>query len=327
METLCCQPCNLILYPSLSTVWLDPEVFPFFFVNGAAALVGVRCRNARVFKNRIICLHSLLKTKSWCIIAGNLSKNLSLDIQLLDRTFIAATSVSCIPGSASLTWFKPVGGLCMLKPFCAKWRIFFRDVFIYSFFNLLFLSQVIYTTAGGALANLLHKMTDDEDLLFITVLASGDPVEPSWTQLNSNWQSPLVSVSFQLLARSWTKVNWFGQHWVIAMWRSAWRASHVRSWCEAHWGGRLPDIQEFLMWVFMHIFPVHQWILFLYSRSWSSFSSPSLMKSPKVECLVLKVPHQDEDFKDFLLVFKPRTLLTLVSVKSPASFGVFTRGS
>ncbi|CAE7224996.1 stas [Symbiodinium natans] len=56
-------------------------VFPFFFVNGAAALVGVRC-----------------------------------------RTFIAATSVSCIPGS------------------------------------------VIYTTAGGALANLLHKMTDDEEL-------------------------------------------------------------------------------------------------------------------------------------------------------------------
>lgn len=56
------------------------EVFPFFFVNGAAALVGVRC-----------------------------------------RTFIAATSVSCVPGS------------------------------------------VIYTTAGGALANLLHKMSDDEE--------------------------------------------------------------------------------------------------------------------------------------------------------------------
>ena len=31
-------------------------------------------------------------------------------------------------------------------------------------FLLKFLSQVIYTTAGGALANLLHKMTDDEDL-------------------------------------------------------------------------------------------------------------------------------------------------------------------
>ena len=59
---------------------LSLEVFPFFFVNGAAALVGVRC-----------------------------------------RTFIAATSVSCIPGS------------------------------------------VIYTTAGGALANLLHKMSDEED--------------------------------------------------------------------------------------------------------------------------------------------------------------------
>ena len=131
---------------------------------------------------------------------------------------------------------------------------------------------------------------------------------PSWTQLNSNWQSPLASVSFQLLARSWTKVNWFGQHWVIAMWRSAWRASHVRSWCESHWGGRLPDIQEFLMWIFMHIFRVHQWILFLlYWRSWSSFSSPSRMKSPKVECLVLKVPHQDEDFQDFLLVFKCQT--------------------
>mmetsp|Transcript_73942 Transcript_73942/g.130623 ORF Transcript_73942/g.130623 Transcript_73942/m.130623 type:complete len:259 (-) Transcript_73942:35-811(-) len=56
-------------------------VFPFFFVNAAAALVGVRA-----------------------------------------RTFIAATSVSCIPGS------------------------------------------VIYTTAGGALANLLHKMADDEVL-------------------------------------------------------------------------------------------------------------------------------------------------------------------
>ena len=25
-------------------------------------------------------------------------------------------------------------------------------------------TEVIYTTAGGALANLLHKMTDDEDL-------------------------------------------------------------------------------------------------------------------------------------------------------------------
>jgi len=54
-------------------------VFPFFFVNAAAALVGVR----------------------W-------------------RTFVAATSLSCIPGS------------------------------------------VIYTTAGGALANLLHKMADSE---------------------------------------------------------------------------------------------------------------------------------------------------------------------
>merc|ERR1719277_2384231 len=53
-------------------------VFPFFFVNAAAALVGVE----------------------W-------------------KTFVAATSVSCIPGS------------------------------------------VIYTTAGGALANLLHKLGDD----------------------------------------------------------------------------------------------------------------------------------------------------------------------
>ena len=25
-------------------------------------------------------------------------------------------------------------------------------------------------------------------------------------------------------------------------------------------GGRLRDIQEFLMWIFMHIFRVHQWI-------------------------------------------------------------------
>lgn len=56
-------------------------VFPFFFVNAAAALVGVRC-----------------------------------------RTFIAATSVSCVPGA------------------------------------------VIYTTAGGALANLLHK-TGEQDVV------------------------------------------------------------------------------------------------------------------------------------------------------------------
>ncbi|CAE8706642.1 unnamed protein product [Polarella glacialis] len=56
-------------------------VFPFFFVNAAAALVGVPC-----------------------------------------RTFMAATSVSCIPGA------------------------------------------VIYTTAGGALSNLLHKMGDDDVL-------------------------------------------------------------------------------------------------------------------------------------------------------------------
>lgn len=54
-------------------------VFPFFFVNAAAAMVGV----------------------DW-------------------RIFIAATSVSCIPGA------------------------------------------VIYTTAGGALANLLHKLGDDD---------------------------------------------------------------------------------------------------------------------------------------------------------------------
>mmetsp|Transcript_71021 Transcript_71021/g.184943 ORF Transcript_71021/g.184943 Transcript_71021/m.184943 type:complete len:234 (+) Transcript_71021:61-762(+) len=54
-------------------------VFPFFFVNAAAALVGVH----------------------W-------------------KTFIAATTVSCIPGS------------------------------------------VIYTTAGGALANLLHKLGDED---------------------------------------------------------------------------------------------------------------------------------------------------------------------
>mmetsp|Transcript_67329 Transcript_67329/g.219306 ORF Transcript_67329/g.219306 Transcript_67329/m.219306 type:complete len:254 (+) Transcript_67329:84-845(+) len=54
-------------------------VFPFFFVNAAAALVGVH----------------------W-------------------KTFIAATTISCIPGS------------------------------------------VIYTTAGGALANLLHKLGDED---------------------------------------------------------------------------------------------------------------------------------------------------------------------
>lgn len=56
-------------------------VFPFFFVNAAAALVGVPV-----------------------------------------STFVAASSVSCVPGA------------------------------------------VIYTTAGGALANLLHKMGDDEAL-------------------------------------------------------------------------------------------------------------------------------------------------------------------
>jgi len=69
-------------------------VFPFFFVNAAAALVGVR----------------------W-------------------RTFVAATSVSCIPGS------------------------------------------VIYTTAGGALANLLHKIGDDDvvDKTELIVLALKDP--------------------------------------------------------------------------------------------------------------------------------------------------------
>lgn len=69
-------------------------VFPFFFVNAAAALVGVR----------------------W-------------------RIFVAATSVSCIPGS------------------------------------------VIYTTAGGALANLLHKIGDDDvvDKTELIWLALKDP--------------------------------------------------------------------------------------------------------------------------------------------------------
>mmetsp|Transcript_59537 Transcript_59537/g.138668 ORF Transcript_59537/g.138668 Transcript_59537/m.138668 type:complete len:261 (+) Transcript_59537:99-881(+) len=69
-------------------------VFPFFFVNAAAALVGVR----------------------W-------------------RTFVAATSVSCIPGA------------------------------------------VIYTTAGGALANLLHKLGDDDvvDKSQLIWLAVRDP--------------------------------------------------------------------------------------------------------------------------------------------------------
>jgi len=69
-------------------------VFPFFFVNGAAALVGVQ----------------------W-------------------RTFVAATSVSCVPGS------------------------------------------VIYTTAGGALANLLHKIGEDEvvDKSALIWLALSDP--------------------------------------------------------------------------------------------------------------------------------------------------------
>merc|ERR1712113_99571 len=69
-------------------------VFPFFFVNAAAALVGVH----------------------W-------------------KTFVAATSVSCIPGS------------------------------------------VIYTTAGGALANLLHKLGDDEvvDKSQLLWLAVADP--------------------------------------------------------------------------------------------------------------------------------------------------------
>lgn len=56
-------------------------VFPFFFVNGAAALVGVH----------------------W-------------------RTFVAATTMSCIPGA------------------------------------------VIYTTAGGALANMLHALGDNDDV-------------------------------------------------------------------------------------------------------------------------------------------------------------------
>uniref|UniRef100_A0A7S2BN48 VTT domain-containing protein n=1 Tax=Alexandrium andersonii TaxID=327968 RepID=A0A7S2BN48_9DINO len=69
-------------------------VFPFFFVNAAAALVGVR----------------------W-------------------RIFVAATSVSCIPGA------------------------------------------VIYTTAGGALANLLHKIGDDDvvDKTELIWLALKDP--------------------------------------------------------------------------------------------------------------------------------------------------------
>lgn len=67
-------------------------VFPFFFVNAAAALVGVH----------------------W-------------------GTFAAASSVSCIPGS------------------------------------------VIYTTAGGALANLLHKTGDDIDKSELIWIALSDP--------------------------------------------------------------------------------------------------------------------------------------------------------
>merc|ERR1719291_343696 len=69
-------------------------VFPFFFVNAAAALVGV----------------------DW-------------------RTFVAATSVSCIPGS------------------------------------------VIYTTAGAALANMLHRLGENEtvDKSELIWAAMGDP--------------------------------------------------------------------------------------------------------------------------------------------------------
>mmetsp|Transcript_69384 Transcript_69384/g.166365 ORF Transcript_69384/g.166365 Transcript_69384/m.166365 type:complete len:266 (+) Transcript_69384:116-913(+) len=82
-------------------------VFPFFFVNAAAALVGVR----------------------W-------------------KTFVAATSVSCIPGS------------------------------------------VIYTTAGGALANLLHKMADTEKL---------DKSELMWMAVqDKNVQVCLAGVSIAL---------------------------------------------------------------------------------------------------------------------------------
>lgn len=132
---------------------------------------------------------------------------------------------------------------------------------------------------------------------------------PSWTQLNSVELELAVSIGkcfisaaceeldksqliWAALSDSNVKICMAGVTCALMVWSSL-------------GGGRLRDIQEFLMWIFMHIFPVHQWILFLYSRSWSSFSSPSLMKSPKVECLVLKVPHQDEDFQDFLLVFKP----------------------
>mmetsp|Transcript_75396 Transcript_75396/g.157148 ORF Transcript_75396/g.157148 Transcript_75396/m.157148 type:complete len:254 (+) Transcript_75396:160-921(+) len=82
-------------------------VFPFFFVNGAAALVGVH----------------------W-------------------RTFVAATTVSCIPGS------------------------------------------VIYTTAGGALANLLHKLGDDEAV---------DTSKLIWMALEDrNVQTCLVGVAFAM---------------------------------------------------------------------------------------------------------------------------------
>jgi len=82
-------------------------VFPFFFVNAAAALVGVDC-----------------------------------------RTFIAATSVSCVPGS------------------------------------------VIYTTAGGALANLLHSLGNDAEV---------DKTQLLWMAMKDpNVQVCLGGISFAL---------------------------------------------------------------------------------------------------------------------------------
>lgn len=266
MENLCCKPCNLILYPSLSTVWLDPEVFPFFFVNGAAALVGVRCRNARVFKNRIRCLLSILKTKSWCIIVGNLSKNLSLDIQLLDRTFIAATSVSCIPGSASLTWLKPVGGLCMLTPSCELNKHFIVRV---SFFHSSIFDIRIFRYSHP---RLMHA----HDSWFLPDLPVPGNLHDCWwclsqlTSQNDRWRGPLIHHRFGMGWPSWTQLNC--KHFVSAACEELdksqliWAAlsdSNVKI-CMAGvtcalmvWsslGGRLLDIQEFLMWVFMQFF-------------------------------------------------------------------------
>ena len=43
----------------------------------------------------------------------------------------------------------------------------------------------------------------------------------------------LSSFGGSLRTRNWTRVNWFGQPWAIAMWRFAWRASSARSWRES----------------------------------------------------------------------------------------------